>query len=162
MEKDKQVMEVVEEVQKPGLMQRCINYCRRKSPWILHFNSGGCNGCAIELYSCLSPRSDVERLGILAKGSPRHADILVVEGVVTEKVKERLINIYQQMPEPKMVMAIGSCPISKGVFQNCYNIAGPLDKIIPVDVFVPGCPPRPEAIIYGVLKALEKMEGLKK
>jgi len=144
------------------LFQRFVNYCRKKSPWILLFNSGGCNGCSIELYSCLSPRNDIERLGILAKGSPRHADILVVDGPVTKKAEKRLVNIYQQMPEPKMVVAVGSCAISKGVFQNCYNVSGPLDKIIPVDVYIPGCPPRPEAIIYGFLKIMEKMEELKK
>jgi len=144
-----------------GLFRRLVNYCRKKSPWILHFNSGGCNGCSIELLSCISPRNDVERFGVLAKGSPRHADILVVDGPVTKKMRKRLINIYQQMPEPKIVVAIGSCPISGGIYQKCYNIAGPLDKIMPVDVYVPGCPPRPEAIIQGLLKAIEKMETLK-
>ena len=147
---------------KPGTFQRMVNYCRRKSPWILPFNSGGCNGCAIELVSTVSPRNDIERLGILAKGSPRHADVLVVDGPVTNKMKEALLNVYEQMPEPKAVVAIGSCPISKGVFYNCYNVAGPLDRIVPVDVWVQGCPPRPEAIIYGIAKALKKVEGLKR
>lgn len=147
---------------KPGTFQRLVNYCRKKSPWILHFNSGGCNGCAIELVSALSPRNDVERFGILAKGSPRHADVLVVEGPVTKKMKEALLNIYEQMPEPKAVVAIGSCPISGGIYYNCYNVEAPLDKIIPVDVWVQGCPPRPEAIIHGIVKALKKVEGLKR
>ncbi len=142
--------------------QRLMNYCRKKSLWILPFNSGGCNGCAIEVLACMSPRSDVERFGILVKGSPRHADVLVVDGPVTVKMKERLLRVYQQMPEPKAVVALGSCTASGGIFDGCYGVAGPLDKIIPVDVWVPGCPPRPEAIIQGIVKAMGKIEGLEK
>jgi membrane-bound hydrogenase subunit mbhJ len=145
-----------------GMKQRLINHCRKKSLWILPFNSGGCNGCAIELITCVSPRSDVERFGILAKGSPRHADVLVVDGPVTSKLKDRLLRVYQQMPEPKAVVALGSCPASNGVYDGCYGVVGPLDKIIPVDVWVPGCPPRPEAIIHGVVQAMKKIEGLGK
>ncbi|MEM5812702.1 MAG: NADH-quinone oxidoreductase subunit B family protein [Candidatus Aenigmatarchaeota archaeon] len=146
----------------PSVKQRLINYCRKRSVWILPFNSGGCNGCAIELLSCISPRSDVERFGIVAKGSPRHADVLVVDGPVTTKMKERLLRVYHQMPEPKMVVALGSCTASNGVFDGCYNVCGPLDRIIPVDVWVPGCPPRPEAIIQGILKAMEKIERMER
>jgi len=142
--------------------QKFINRCRKKSIWVLPFNSGGCNGCAIEVLACISPRSDLERFGILAKGSPRHADVLVVDGPVTSKLKDRLLRIYQQMPEPKAVVALGSCPASGGVYEGCYGVAGPLDRIIPVDVWVPGCPPRPEAIIHGIMKAMEKIEGLRK
>lgn len=147
---------------RPGLKQRLINRCRKKSVWILPFNTGGCNGCAIELLACVSPRSDVERFGILVKGSPRHADMLVVDGPVTNKLKDRLLRIYHQMPEPKAVVALGSCPASNGVFDGCYGVVGPLDKIIPVDVWVPGCPPRPEAIIQGIIKAMGKIERLEK
>jgi NADH-quinone oxidoreductase B subunit len=146
----------------PGIKQRLINKARARSVWILPFNSGGCNGCAIELLTCVSPRSDVERFGILAKGSPRHADVLVVDGPVTTKLKERLLRVYQQMPEPKAVVALGSCPASKGIYDGCYGVAGPLDRIIPVDVWVPGCPPRPEAIIQGIIKAMGKIRGLEK
>lgn len=145
-----------------GLKQRLINKARKRSIWVLPFNSGGCNGCCIELLTCASPRSDVERFGILIKGSPRHADVLVVDGPVTVKMKDRLLRVYQQMPEPKAVVALGSCPASNGVFDGCYGVAGPLDKIIPVDVWVPGCPPRPEAIIHGVVQAMGKIGGLKK
>jgi membrane-bound hydrogenase subunit mbhJ len=145
-----------------GMKQRFINHCRKKSLWVLPFNSGGCNGCCIELLTCVSPRSDVERFGILAKGSPRHADVLVVDGPVTSKLKDRLLRVYQQMPEPKVVVALGSCPASNGIFDGCYGVAGPLDKIIPVDVWVPGCPPRPEAIIHGITKAMQKIERLER
>ncbi|HJW97001.1 MAG TPA: NADH-quinone oxidoreductase subunit B family protein [archaeon] len=147
---------------KNGLRQRAINACRKKSVWILPFNSGGCNGCAIEVLACMSPRSDVERFGILVKGSPRHADVLVVDGPVTSKLKDRLLRIYHQMPQPKVVVALGSCTASNGIFDGCYGVAGPLDKIIPVDVWVPGCPPRPEAIIQGIIKAMGKIEGLER
>ncbi len=118
-----------------------------------------CNGCSIEILASLTPKYDLERFGILSKGSPRHADILVVEGIVTKKMKDRLLTIYHQIPDPKYVMAVGACAISGGVFYDSYNFAGPLDKVIPVDVYVPGCPPKPEAIISGVTKILKKMEG---
>jgi NADH-quinone oxidoreductase B subunit len=143
---------------KAGLRKRIAAQCMKRSPWILHMGAGGCNGCSIEIVSSLTPKYDVERFGILSKGSPRHADILVIEGVVTKKIKDRLIRIYQQMAEPKYVMAVGSCAISGGVFFDSYNFAGPLDRIIPVDVYVPGCPPKPEAIIDGITKILKKME----
>lgn len=131
--------------------------CRKKSPWLLHFNTGGCNGCDIELLATLNPRYDVERLGIQLRGSPRHADILVVTGPVTKQTKDRLLRVYEQMPEPKTVVAIGSCPASGCAFFDCYNVVGPLNKYLHIDTYIPGCPPRPEAIIHGILKALEKV-----
>ncbi len=131
--------------------------CRKKSPWLIHFNTGGCNGCDIELIAALNPRYDLERFGIQLRGSPRHADILVVTGPVTRQTKDRLLRIYEQMPEPKIVIAIGSCPASGCAFYDCYNVLGPLDKYVPVSAYVPGCPPKPEALIYGILKALEKV-----
>jgi Ni,Fe-hydrogenase III small subunit len=134
-----------------------LRLCRRKSPWLLHFNTGGCNGCDIELLAALTPRYDLERFGIQLRGSPRHADILVVTGPVTMQTKDRLIRIYEQMPEPKTVVAIGSCPTSCCAFYDCYDILGPLNKFIHVDAYVPGCPPKPEAIIFGILKAVQKV-----
>lgn len=134
-----------------------VSFFRKKSPWLLHFNTGGCNGCDIELIAALTPRYDVERFGIQLRGSPRHADILVVTGPVTKHTKDRLIRIYEQMPEPKLVIAVGSCPASGCAFHDCYNVLGPLDKFIPVDAWVPGCAPKPEAIIFGIVKALEKV-----
>jgi NADH-quinone oxidoreductase B subunit len=134
-----------------------IRWARRKSPWILHFNTGGCNGCDIEILDALTPRFDVERLGILEKATPRHADILVCAGPVTRQAKDRLLRIYEQMPEPKWVIAVGSCACSGGVFQGCYNVLGGIDQVIPVDMYVPGCPCKPEAIIDGMVKLLEKI-----
>lgn len=134
------------------------NWARINSPWAIHFNSGSCNGCDIEILATLTPRYDVERFGIKLQGSPRHADVLICTGPVTLQARDRLLRVYEQMPEPKFVIAVGSCSISGGVFQGCYNIAGHIDEVIPVNVYVPGCPPRPEAIIDGMLKLLESLK----
>jgi NADH-quinone oxidoreductase B subunit len=136
-----------------------LKWARTKSPWLLHFNSGACNGCDIEVVALLTPRYDVERFGVKLEPSPRHADVLVVTGVVTKQCKARLKMIYQQMPSPKFVVAVGACACSGGIFQGCYNVSGRLDKIIPVDVYIPGCPPKPEAIVQGVAKLLAKLKG---
>ena len=141
------------------MLDKVVALSRASSPWLVHFNSGGCNACDIEVMATLTPRFDVERLGIQLKGSPRHADILVCTGPVTAQTKERLLRVYHQMPNPKYVVAVGSCAASGGVFQGCYNVAGGVDHVIPVDVFVPGCPPRPEAIIAGIAKVLDKMKN---
>lgn len=102
----------------------------------------------------MMPRFDVERFGAVLKGTPRHADVMVVSGSVPRKVRERLKRIYEQMPVPKFVVAVGSCAISGGVFQDCYNVMEGVDKIIPVNAYIPGCPPKPEAILDGVVKLL--------
>jgi ech hydrogenase subunit C len=140
------------------VIDKIVQWARRKSPWILHFNSGGCNGCDIELLSLLTPRMDVERLGILKESSPRHADILVCTGPVTAQTESRLVRIYEQMPSPKWVIAAGSCSCTGGVFAGAYNIHDGIDNVLPVDIYIPGCPCRPEAIIDGVVKLLEKIE----
>ena len=138
-----------------------FKWARTKSPWIIHFNTGGCNGCDIELVAALTPRFDLERFGILLEGSPRHADVLVVTGPVTLQVKDRLVRIYEQMPEPKHVMAIGTCAISGAPFKDCYNVYGGIDTVLPVDAYVPGCPPKPEAIIDGIAKLIQKIKESK-
>lgn len=131
-----------------------------KSLWVFHFNAGSCNGCDIEIVATITPRYDPERFGIKLVGSPRHADVLLVTGPVTKQMEARLKRVYAQMPSPKVVMAIGTCAQSGGVFSDSYNLAGPVDQIIPVDVYVPGCAPRPEAIINGVVTAIAKLERL--
>lgn len=131
-----------------------------RSLWVYHFNSGSCNGCEIEIVATITPRYDPERFGIRLVGSPRHADVMLVTGPVVHKMKDRLLRVYAQMPDPKLVMCIGTCGISGGVFYDSYNLEGPVDEVIPVDVYVPGCPPRPEAIIHGVVTALAKLERL--
>jgi len=135
---------------------------RLKSPWIVHYSCGGCNGCDIEILACLTPLYDVERFGILNIGNPKHADILVVTGPVNKRNYRVLENLYNQIPDPKMVLAVGACAATGGIFHNCYNVLGGIDKVIPVDVFVPGCPPRPEAIIDGVVLVLEKLKKSRK
>ncbi|MBI5929224.1 MAG: NADH-quinone oxidoreductase subunit B family protein [Chloroflexi bacterium] len=129
-------------------------WARVNSPWVVHFNTGSCNGCDIEILATLTPRYDLERFGVKLEGSPRHGDVLICTGPVTLQARDRLLRVYEQMPEPKFVIAVGSCAISGGVFQGCYNIIGHVDEVLPVDVYIPGCPPRPEAIIDGVVKLL--------
>ena len=138
-------------------MRALKKWARINSPWVLHFNSGSCNGCDIEILATLTPRFDVERLGIKLQASPRQADILLATGPVTRQARERLLRIYEQMPEPKYVVAIGSCAISGGVYRGCYNVMDGIDQVIPVNAYIPGCPPRPEAIIDGVVKLLNSL-----
>ena len=146
-----------------GLFNNLINKSRLKSPWVVHFDCGSCNGCDIEVLACLTPVYDLERFGIVNVGNPKHADVLLVTGSVNRRNRAVLKNIYDQMPEPKAVVAIGTCGMSGGMFRDCYNVIGGVDRVIPVDVYVPGCPAKPEAIIDGVVKALElvkaKLEG---
>ncbi len=134
----------------------------KKSPWVIHYDASSCNGCDIEVLACLMPRFDVERLGIINVGNPKHADIFLVTGSVNEANKEIIQNIYNQMPDPKVVVAVGICACTGGIFAECYNVSGGVDKILPVDVYVPGCAVRPEAIIEGVAKGLEILEEKRK
>ncbi len=133
-----------------------IRKSRAKSPWLLHFDCGSCNGCDIEVLACLTPVYDIERFGIINVGNPKHADLLLVTGTVNHRNKKVLANLAEQMPEPKIVVALGACGLTGGIFREAYNVIGGVDKIIPVDVYVPGCPPKPEAIIDGVVTGLEK------
>ena len=129
-----------------------------KSPWIIHYDASSCNGCDIEVLACLTPVFDVERLGVVNTGNPKHADIFLVTGAVNEQSQNVIRNLYNQMPEPKVVVAVGICAATGGIFRDCYNISGGVDSIIPVDVYVPGCAARPEAIIDGVVQALGVLE----
>ncbi|MDG6223602.1 MAG: NADH-quinone oxidoreductase subunit B family protein [Candidatus Bathyarchaeota archaeon] len=140
-------------------MGRITKRSRIKSPWLFHLNSGSCNGCDIEILATITPRYDVERLGCVLVGSPRHADVLLITGPVTRQMLSRMTMIYNQMPEPKAVVAVGACALSGGPFRGSYSIEGPVDGIIPVDAYVSGCPPRPEAIIQGVALAIQKKFG---
>jgi ech hydrogenase subunit C len=131
-----------------------------KSPWIVHYDGSSCNGCDIEVLAALTPVYDVERFGIVNTGNPKHADIFLVTGSVNEKNREIVKNTYDQMSEPKVVVAIGICAATGGIFR--YNVIGGIDKVIPVDVYVPGCAARPEAIIDGVVTALGILEAKRK
>ncbi len=143
---------------KPDWITSAQRWARKKSPWILLFNTGGCNGCDIELLSLLTPRYDIERFGILQEASPRHADILVCTGPVTRQVEPRLKRIFNQIPAPKWVLTVGSCACSGGVFAGAYNILGGIDQVLPVDLYIPGCPCRPEALMTGIMQLLEKVK----
>jgi ech hydrogenase subunit C len=129
-----------------------------KSPWIIHYDGSSCNGCDIEVLACLTPLYDLERFGIVNTGNPKHADVFLITGGINGQNKDIVINTYEQMPDPKVVVAIGICATSGGVFRDCYNILGGVDKVIPVDVYVPGCAARPESIIDGVVRALGILE----
>ena len=133
-----------------------------KSPWVVHFNCNSCNGCDIEFLACLTPLYDAERFGILHVGNPKHADILVVTGSVNKKNMHVLKNVYDQIPSPKAVVALGVCAATGGIFADCYNVVGGIDKVIPVDVHVPGCPPKPEAMLDGIVKAVEILSKKRK
>jgi NADH-quinone oxidoreductase B subunit len=142
-----------------AVMDKVTTWARVNSPWAIHYNTGSCNGCDIEILATLTPRYDLERFGVKLQGSPRHADILICTGPVTRQSRDRLLRVYEQMPEPKYVVAVGSCALSGGVFEGCYNCLGGIEAVLPVDVFVPGCPPRPEAIIYGLVQLLKMIQN---
>jgi membrane-bound hydrogenase subunit mbhJ len=118
-------------------------------------NAGSCNGCDIEIVASLAPRYDAEQLGVRLEGSPRHADILCITGPVTRNAAAAIKTVYDQVLGPKAVVAIGSCPATTNVFIDSRTLDGPLDKHVPVDVYVPGCPPRPDAIVQGVARAAQ-------
>lgn len=129
-----------------------------RSPWILHYDGSSCNGCDIEVLACLTPLYDVERFGIVNTGNPKHADILLVTGSVNERNIEVVRTLYEQMPDPKVVVAVGACACSGGIFARAYNVQGGIDTVIPVDVYVPGCAARPESIIDGVVRGIGALD----
>lgn len=126
-----------------------------KSPWLIHYDASSCNGCDIEVLACLTPVYDAERFGCIVTGDPKQADILLVTGSVNHRNAEILRNIHAQMPEPRVVVAIGACAYSGGVFAECYNVHGGIASAIPVDVYVPGCAAKPESILDGVIRGAQ-------
>ena len=141
-----------------GLLQRAFPKAFTGSLWVFHTNVGGCNGCDIEVLDALTPYFDVERLGMRLVGSPRHADVLLVCGPVTRPMREPLKRLYNSVPDPKIVIAIGACAVGGGPWFDTYNVVGGVDKVIPVDMYIPGCPARPEAILHGVAQLLGAAE----
>jgi membrane-bound hydrogenase subunit mbhJ len=136
-----------------GLWHKLLATARARSPWIYVLNAGSCNGCDIEIAAALTPRYDAEQIGVLRQASPKHADILLITGPVTLRTREAVVDIFNQMPRPKAVVAVGSCPATGNVFIGSPSIVGSADQVIPIDVYVPGCPPRPQAILKGVMEA---------
>ena len=129
-----------------------------KSIWVFHFASAPCNNCDIEILDALTPKFDLERFGILLVGSIRHADVMLVTGAVSHKGGVRLKRLYEQASKPCLVVAVGACACSMTIFRDSYNMAGPVDKIVPVHAYIPGCPPKPEALIMGVVKLIKALK----
>jgi Ni,Fe-hydrogenase III small subunit len=127
----------------------------KKSPWFFHYNASSCNGCDLELIAALMPRYDPERFGVINTGNPKHADLLLITGSMNVRSVDVVRNLYNQMPSPKVVVAVGICATSACVFADAYNVLGGVDKVLPVDVYVLGCAVRPEAILDGILRAAE-------
>ena len=130
----------------------------KKSLWVYHLSGGSCNNCDIEILDCLTPRFDIERFGMVLVGSPRHADVLLCTGIVNKKCVERIKEVYDQTAKPCVVVAIGACACSGGIFRDGYQMAGPLNKIIPVDIYIPGCPPKPENIGHGIVMGINAIK----
>lgn len=133
--------------------------CLGRSPWVLHYDGSSCNGCDIETVACLTPIYDAERLGVVNTGNPKHADILLVTGGINDQNAEVVKNLYAQMPDPKVVVAVGACASSGGIFARAYNIRGGVDRVIPVDAYVPGCAARPERILEGIVTGVAILEA---
>lgn len=140
------------------MFKQVAKWARKRSPCVFIINASSCNGCDIELVASMTPRYDMERFGCIVVPSPRHADVLIVTGTVNAQTKDRLRRVYEQIPEPKRVIAVGACAVAGGVFKGCYNVGQGVEDVIPVDMFIPGCPPRPEAILYGMLKLMREVE----
>lgn len=132
-----------------------LNLARASSLWYLLF---GLACCGIELMQTGGPRADLDRFGSVFRATPRQSDLMIVAGTLTYKMALRTKVLYDQMPEPKYVISMGSCATCGGLFQPAYSVVKGVDKIIPVDVYVPGCPPRPEALTQAILKIQEKMK----
>lgn len=131
-----------------------FNWARKSSLWVLTY---GIACCAIELIATGTARYDMERFGMIARASPRQSDLMIVAGPVVKKMVPVIKTLYDQMPEPKYVIAMGVCAVSGGAFRDSYNVVRGADKIIPIDIYVPGCHPRPEALLYGISKLQEKI-----
>jgi Ni,Fe-hydrogenase III small subunit/formate hydrogenlyase subunit 6/NADH:ubiquinone oxidoreductase subunit I len=138
-------------------VRRAIHRILGRSLAIREVDAGSCNGCEVEITALNNPVYDLERLGIHFVASPRHADMLLVTGPVTRNMDLALLKTYRATPEPKVVVAVGACGISGGIFGRNYATIGAVDQVVPVDVYVPGCPPRPQALLYGILLAVGRI-----
>jgi Ni,Fe-hydrogenase III small subunit len=140
-------------------VRRKIERILRRSLAIREVDAGSCNGCELEIVALNNPVYDIERFGIHFVASPRHADMLLVTGPVTRNMELALLKTYRAMAEPKVVIAVGTCGISGGIFGKNYATVGEVDKVVPVDVYIPGCPPRPQSLLHGILLAIGRLAG---
>ena len=147
----------VEKTAEALALRRAIRRTLGRSLHVRHLDAGSCNGCDWEIAALLNPYHDIQRLGIDFVASPRHADLLLVTGIMTRNLEDAARRTYEAMPEPRLVVAVGACAISGGVFAGSYAGRDGIGEVLPVDVFVPGCPPRPEALIHGLLLAVGRM-----
>ena len=130
----------------------------KRSVYVYRVDCGGCNGCEIEIFGSITPVFDVERFGIKVVPSPRHADVLLYTGAVTRAMRMPALRAFEAAPDPKIVVSYGACGCTGGIFYDNYCVWGGTDKILPVDVYIPGCPPRPEAILYGMMQLQRKVK----
>ncbi|MBT3321492.1 MAG: NADH-quinone oxidoreductase subunit NuoB [Anaerolineae bacterium] len=152
-----EIPEEIEGVVSITSIDRIYNWGRRSSVWPLMF---GLACCAIEMIATAAGRYDFSRFGMeVMRPSPRQADLMLVSGTVTKKMAPTIVRLYNQMPEPKYVVAMGACASGGGPFKEGYNVVSGVDKLIPVDVYIPGCPPTPQALINGLIKLQEKIDG---
>jgi ech hydrogenase subunit C len=126
----------------------------KRSPWLLHYDGSSCNGCDIEVLAALTPVYDAERLGVVNTGDPMQADIFLITGGINAQNAPVVKQLYDQMPRPKVVVAVGVCACTGGIFKETYNVLGGADTVIPVDIYVPGCAARPQSIIDGIVQAV--------
>jgi NADH-quinone oxidoreductase subunit B len=134
-------------------LDKVVNWSRSRSLWPLTF---GLACCAIEMMSTGAARFDLDRFGVLFRASPRQADLIIIAGTVTKKMVPVIKTVYEQMPEPRYVVAMGACACSGGIFDTYSTVQG-IDEVLPVDVYIPGCPPRPEGLLYGLMKLQDKI-----
>ena len=139
------------------MSSRLARWSRKQSPWVYHMNTGGCNGCDLEFVACMTPRYDMERFGFLLKASPRHADIILVTGPITKKSKNAFIDVMSKVPEPSVIVGLGACTASTGVYKGSEAVEGPLSKYADACVYVLGCPPSPREIMRGLMVAKQKL-----
>lgn len=155
--RDDDVSEITED-ELNSLLSKKIRKMFGRSLQIREVDAGSCNGCDYEINALNNPFNDIERLGIHFVASPRHADMLLVTGTATRNMEQALLKTYEATPEPKLVVAVGACACSGGIFKDNYAAGKGIDGLVPVDAYIPGCPPRPQAILYGILKVLDRVK----
>jgi formate hydrogenlyase subunit 7 len=143
-------------------LRRRVRQLFRGSFHLRHVDAGSCNGCEAEIRATLNPFYDLHRLGIFVSTSPRHADGLLVTGPITAAMREPLLRTWDALPDPRLVIAVGACACTGGVFAASPLVVGPLEGVLPVDAYIPGCPPSPLTIIHGLLVALDRWEGARR